>query len=139
MVEDFLNFDAPSWEIANSSRRFECGSPNMLGIHGLHASLSLLLELGMPFVAQQIQEKVEHLMLRLDELPNIEIVSPRDIKQRSGIITFKSKVIDQASLFKQLTDNKVFCAMRGGGIRFSPHYYTATEQIDKAVKVISEM
>ena len=35
MVEDHLDFSRKDWRSAASARRFECGSPNMLGIHAL--------------------------------------------------------------------------------------------------------
>ena len=43
MVEAMGDFDRKDWSIAKTARRFECGSPNMLSIHALNASLSLLL------------------------------------------------------------------------------------------------
>jgi selenocysteine lyase/cysteine desulfurase len=46
MVEAMGDFDQRDWQPASTARRFECGSPNMLGIHALHASVSLLLEIG---------------------------------------------------------------------------------------------
>ena len=40
------DYSPSPWQIARSARRFECGSPNMLGIHALDASLSLFQEIG---------------------------------------------------------------------------------------------
>jgi cysteine desulfurase/selenocysteine lyase len=31
------------------------------------------------------------------------------------------------------------CAARGGGVRFSPHFYTPREQIDQALSLVAEM
>lgn len=44
MVEAMGDYARRDWRPAASGRRFECGSPNMLGIHALSASLSLILE-----------------------------------------------------------------------------------------------
>ena len=41
--------------------------------------------------------------------------------------------IDNETLFRHLTENGVMCAQRGGGIRFSPHYYAPPEKILQAV------
>jgi len=41
MVEAIGDYERKDWQPASSARRFECGSPNMLGIHALHA-LSLI-------------------------------------------------------------------------------------------------
>ena len=32
-------------------------------------------------------------------------------------------------------DNGVVCANRGGGIRFSPHFYNTPEQLDAALEL----
>jgi len=31
----------------------------------------------------------------------------------------------------------VVCALRGGGIRFSPHFYNTLEEIDRAFELIA--
>lgn len=138
MVEDFLNFDASTWQIASNGRRFECGSPNMLGIHGLHASLSLILEVGVDKIQELIQSKLNLIINKLKQLTDIEIITPEDQRRRSGIITFKSKQIKTEVLFNHLIKNNVFCAMRAGGIRFSPHYYTPDNKISEAIRIIEE-
>lgn len=40
MLANIGYFDNHSREVAHNARRFECGSPNMLGIHALHIRLS---------------------------------------------------------------------------------------------------
>ena len=45
MVEALGELRRRSWQAASSARRFECGSPNMLGVHALHASIELLIEM----------------------------------------------------------------------------------------------
>ena len=54
MIEDIHNYENKPWNIHPGARRFECGSPNMLGIHALSASLSLLLETGLSEVEHQV-------------------------------------------------------------------------------------
>src|SRR5690606_20940432 len=54
MVEGAGDFDRGEWQVAGSARRFECGSPNMLGIFALEASLSLLEEVGLAAVEARV-------------------------------------------------------------------------------------
>ena len=61
MVEHYEDFDRKDWQVADSARRFECGSPNMLGIHALHASIELLLAAGMAKVEQSVIANAEAL------------------------------------------------------------------------------
>jgi selenocysteine lyase/cysteine desulfurase len=47
MLEQLGDFERRTWQPARSARRFEPGSPNMLGACALEASLSLLEDVGM--------------------------------------------------------------------------------------------
>jgi hypothetical protein len=53
--------------------------------------------------------------------------------QRAGILTFRVPGIDPALLWPALMDQQLLCAARGGGIRFSPHFHTRFEQLERAV------
>jgi len=139
MVEDFLDFNNKNWQAANNGRRFECGSPNMLGVHGLHASLSLILEHGIKHISEKIEQKVNLLINGLQDRPEINIITPLDPARRCGIFTFKSTSIETPELFNTLANKNVFCAMRGGGVRLSPHYYTPDEKIEQVVEYITKI
>jgi selenocysteine lyase/cysteine desulfurase len=136
MVEDPMNFDRRQWRIAESARRFECGSPNMLGIHALRASLSLLLEVGMETVEREVLARAKFIIERIRPVPNLKIVTPADEGRYGGIVTLLHLRRDNASLHEHLMKNNVLCALRGGGIRLSPHFYTPFEQIAKAIDLI---
>lgn len=133
MVEDYLNFDRKDWQVAHSARRFESGSPNMLGIHALSASLSLFLELGMATVEQQLRANVTYLLEQLSQVNRVEILSPQHVERSSGIVTFRLTHTNNTELFQHLQRAQVVCAERGGGIRFSPHFYTRKNDLDRAV------
>lgn len=136
MIEDTHNYENAPWEIAHSARRFECGSSNMLGIHALSASLSLLLEIGLDKIEKQVLERTAYLIDRIDQMPNLALLSPTREELRSGIIVFHHKKIDATKLFHHLKTHGVICAQRGGGIRFSPHFYIAYDQLDRALALI---
>jgi selenocysteine lyase/cysteine desulfurase len=51
---------------------------------------------------------------------------------------FKHRTITNEVLYKHLQDNGVVCALRGGGIRFSPHFYNTAQEIAKAFAIISD-
>ncbi len=138
-VENVSDYDSLTWQLPDSARKFECGSPNMLGIHALSASLSLMLEMGLVEIEKKILENTCFLLNLLNQCSNIEILSPQKKEQRSGIVTFKHCKKDNNSLFEQLKQNNVICAQRGGGIRFSPHFYTPTTQLEKAVEIVNKM
>jgi UDP-GlcNAc3NAcA epimerase len=62
MVEDIGNYDTKDLKYSNTCRRFECGSPNMLGIHALSASLSLIEEIGVNNISSNIVDNVAYMI-----------------------------------------------------------------------------
>lgn len=137
MVEAMGDFDRSDWRPASSARRFECGSPNMLGIHALEASLSLLEDIGLETIATAVAERIEHLTTLIDAC-GFELLSPRIPEHRAGILTFRVPGVDQQQLWRALMDQGLLCAARGGGIRFSPHFHTSFDQLDQAITLTVE-
>jgi len=139
MVENHLDFDAmDQWQPASSARRFECGSPNMMASHALHASIGVLLEVGMDKIQQAVLDKVQYLIQRFSNLPGIEILSPTDIHRHAGIFTFRKTGVDNEVLYKYLVAQGAVCALRGGGIRFSPHFYTPNQKLDTLLEWVQQ-
>ena len=139
MVEDYGNFDRQDWEPAASARRFECGTANMLGIHAFSASLTLFEDIGMAGVQRRLLDNSGYLIERLKAVNGVTIVTPEAESRRAGIVVFKVEGKDNKKIFSELVKNNVICAHRGGGIRFSPHFYTPGEQLDQAVELVSEL
>ncbi|ARU56934.1 class V aminotransferase [Oleiphilus messinensis] len=142
MVNARGNYDLTEWEPANDATRFECGSPNMLGIHALNASLNLILEIGVATIYENIQERIEFIHRKFTKVKDISILSPAAQEQRSGIITFKVNHLDKpqhSALHQTLMQNNIICAYRGGGIRFSPHFYTPITQLEAALDQVTSL
>lgn len=132
-------FEASDWEPATSARRFEAGTPNMLGIHALDASLSLFEEIGTAEVGERLAQQVDRLIAGLDAIPGVELVTPTDRARRAGIVTFRHRQCDGASLHAELMRSGVICAERVGGVRLSPHFYTPDDVIDRALERIESL
>ncbi|MEA3639351.1 MAG: aminotransferase class V-fold PLP-dependent enzyme [Lamprobacter sp.] len=137
MVEDMGAFDRQDWRPAASARRFECGSPNMLGIHALEASLSLLEETGAETIATAIEARVERLIELVDQA-GFELLSPRLPLRRAGILSFRVPGVDQQWLYQQLMKQGLMCASRGGGLRFSPHFHTPEAHLARAIELTKQ-
>ena len=130
MVENFTDFNKMDpWQPAHSARRFECGSPNLLTAHALHASLGLLLETGMANIEQQVLAKVQKLITLFSGMHGVTILSPTHSQRHAGIFTFTIGAANEA-LYQHLVNRGVVCALRGGGLRFSPHFYTPDAKLD---------
>jgi len=139
MLRDAGNFDSHDTTPAASARRFECGSPNMLGIHAFSASLSLLQEVGLEQVEAMLLANNAYLMDGLQCIKGVEILTRREPGRYAGIMVFKVRSRDSGDLHAGLLDRQVLCAARGGGIRLSPHFYTPRHKLDKAIEVISSI
>jgi len=137
MVQAMGDYERPDWQPASTARRFECGSPNMLGIHALHASLELSLQTGIESIYESVSTKIQYL---IDTIINKggEIVSESNPERRAGIMAFRFKDEDVHARYRQLQDNGVICALRTGAIRFSPHFYTPQAVLERAIAHATE-
>jgi selenocysteine lyase/cysteine desulfurase len=134
MLNDMTDYTPSKWEITKTARRFECGSPNMLGIHAANASLSLLLEIGIEKIESELLKRTNHTIERINANKNLHLITKTQPDRLAGIITFKNNTVESLTLYQKLMKNNVICAARGGGVRFSPHFYTAYEDIEAAVQ-----
>lgn len=139
MLEHMGDYTRTGWEPAKSARRFECGSPNMLGAMALEASLSLLEEVGMEQVAALIAERVKWLQDGLSAIPGVRLHSPLNPARRGGIFSFSIDGIDNQAVYEALKAQQVVCIPRGPGIRFSPHFYTEKRVIDETVAIVASI
>jgi len=139
MMKDTHNYENKPWEVHPTARRFECGSPNMLSIHALSASLSLLLETGMAAVEALVFEKSDYIKEAVAKNDQLSLLSQQQNLLKSGIVTFKHQTITNDILYNHLQKNSVVCALRGGGIRFSAHFYNTFDEIDRAFAIINNM
>ena len=139
MIQHRGDYSRTDWQPAPDATRFECGSPNMLGIYALNASLGVLLDIGLNTIQQELETRVNYLIEQLDTIEGLTLLSPRAREKRGGIVTFLpplSGTSDINRLHQQLMQQGVICANRGGGIRFSPHFYTSAATIDRAVSLL---
>lgn len=139
MIEAIGDFDRREWQPAASGRRFECGSPNMLAIHALSASLSLLLEVGMATVEERLLSNSRYLMAALQQLSGVKLITPLIEGRFAGIVTFHIAGHESQAIFDALHAHGVFCAQRAGGIRLSPHFYTPDDRLEAALSALKSV
>lgn len=125
-VSRLLDYRAP---LVDDARRFEQGS---LAVHdqlALAHSIELLLELGIETIEQHIRGIVRPLLDWADAAPAVRLASPPPGPSSSAIVCLE--VRRPEGVFEALTRAGVACALREGVLRFSPHLYNTTDEIER--------
>jgi len=127
-------------------RRYEPGMLNLPGIFGMNASLGLLLDFGIPRIA----ERLLHLRTRLVEglrergytlyLDDAE-ADDGGADHRSAIVTFHRKGTDLHALGETLQTHHVAHSLRKNRhghwlIRLSPHCYNTDAEVDAVLQLL---
>ena len=139
MVERAEDFSATAWQPAKTARRFEPGSPNLLGIHALDAAVGLLLDTGLARVEQRVLDNTRAIMEHVQATSSLRLMSRAQAERRSGSVTFAAEgASDHDVLRRHLAAAGVVGAARGGGLRFSPHFYQDWSDIERAFAALSQ-
>jgi cysteine desulfurase/selenocysteine lyase len=138
MVDNPYGFNRSQWQPSKTARRFEAGSPNTLGQTAFHASVSLLLEVGMQQVENCIAGNSQILSEGIVGIAGLELVRPFEIQRLSGIVSFRIPAGDPLKLHQALSQKQLSCAIRGDAIRLSPHFYQAGRPVLNMLDVIED-
>jgi cysteine desulfurase/selenocysteine lyase len=131
-------FEREDWTPSDSARRFEAGSPNSLGQVAMHASLSLLLDTGLDEISERILANTRLLLEGLSSLPRVTIRSPEIPERQSGIVSFEVAGAEPRDVYKRMMKSGVTCALRGGNIRLSPHFYQDEGVMDRLLTHVED-
>ena len=134
-VENALDFEHLDFTLRADARKFEEGSHQIMGILALGAAVALLAEIGISRIWTHIQDLSDQIVDGLNR-KGYEILSPLEQKRRSGILTFRSPNRSTAELFRSLSDARMVVAVRGGGIRVSPHFYNTKDEIEGLLTIL---
>jgi cysteine desulfurase / selenocysteine lyase len=70
----------------------------------------------------------------------VSVYSPTGPQERSGIVTVvPPSSVDPTAAFEELTRKKIFISLRGGKLRFSPHFYNSLDEIRTAVAITKDV
>jgi selenocysteine lyase/cysteine desulfurase len=130
--EEWGNLDLV-WDA--TARRFEGGTANFAGIHGLGASIDLLTRAGIDAVWRHVDGLCDRLASGLAEA-GATVLSDRSRDGRSAIVTFLPRAEDPAVAVKRLKALGFICADRGGGVRVAPHGYNTADEIDALIAAV---
>jgi selenocysteine lyase/cysteine desulfurase len=139
-VDGALDFDDMShyrMDYLPTARRFELATLGVQDYLGLARSVEIFLEMGVPQVEAHIHEVLQPLVRWIGDRPDVRSTTPLERKRRAGILSFVTpRVADVAA---GLSAAGVVCSLREGAIRFAPHFYNTTEEMEEAVRVLERL
>jgi selenocysteine lyase/cysteine desulfurase len=114
--------------------RYQCGTLNTIGLHGLRASLDLLLEAGVENVAALVRARADELAAGARERGYEVLGPPRTPSTGAGIVSIRHPQIDSRLIHVRLREHGILTAPRQGWVRCSPHFYITAEGIARFVE-----
>lgn len=121
------------------AKRYEAGSPNVIGTVGMHAGFGLIEELGL----DAIEDKVLSLTRLLREGLRTKgyTLALEDEGALSGITACRRDDIDMGAKFEALAKADVVASLRSTldrtpWIRFSPHAYNTTAEVEQVLSLM---
>jgi selenocysteine lyase/cysteine desulfurase len=134
-VKDSWNFFDYNLDLVDDGGRFEIGTANVIGIFGLLASSSLLIEAGIAGICDHLLRLGERLIHGLTAL-NYQYIGSDNREERSGIYSFR--VPNEQLLFDHLKQKRVHISLREDVLRFSPHFYNSESDIDQVIRLCKQ-
>lgn len=135
-MKDPFNFERYQFEFAESARRYDAGSYNLVGIFGLGGAIDLIREIGLENISRRLLHLTDRLTTGLRDR-GYRVVSARSPTESSGIVAFFSDRHDLFEVQKHLEgEHRIVIAVRAGRLRASPHFYTTEREIDQLIETL---
>ncbi len=133
-TDDFTRLTQYDDTLRGDARRFELITLPYQDFAGMNASLRLLLEIGIPSIA-------EH--LRSLQVPVLGWAAGRGVRVASPVGDRGSGILcvappDVGGAFRALKAARIICGMREGAIRLSPHWYNTLEEMQRVVDILEQ-
>ena len=122
-------------DLKTTAQRYEEGTPNVMGYAGLAAALAMLEEAGIENVSQQILKTTRMAINGLRER-GYTVLSPDKDEDRAGLVMFNHPTLPCDEVGQRLIDAKINVAVRGGRVRFAPHFYNNEADIARALDAL---
>jgi selenocysteine lyase/cysteine desulfurase len=116
--------------------RYQSGGMNVLGLLVLRSSLSLVLEIGQPWITAHTGRLVQRVIDGADE-KGYRIVSDTRPEHRSQIVSISSgDLARDTQIVEDLKAVKVAVIMRDQGIRVSTYFFNTEQDVDRLIDAL---
>jgi len=130
-VNDAWNLLDYKLDLKSSAEVFQSGTLNTFGIYALNESLKIFRNFGFANIESEIINNSKYFISMLNEknihckLKNCEDTG------LSGIVTINIEYAEK--VFNNLAGKNIICSLREGLMRFAPHFYNTSQEIDLVV------
>lgn len=125
----------PVRPLYGDARRFQPINENYIGMIALTESMKMFNKIGSGVVENRIMELTGNMMSGLKAL-GCQLMTPEAVKNRAGIVTFKHQQLDSIILHEKLVQSNVACSLREGWVRFSIHFYSSVDEVNKVLNIL---
>lgn len=136
--KDMWSFQADRCEMASSAKRYEFGTMAYGTALGATVAVDFLNELSIELIARHNRDISGRLIEGLETL-GAAVLSPTSAEERSATVAARFPGHGSAQVASALKERKVVASLRGDFIRFSPHLYNGSADIDTALEVIESV
>lgn len=132
--------------------KFECGTPNGVGIAGLGAGVAWILDQGIEAIRQHEITLTSRLLEGLGEIPGVQIYGPSDATQRTAVVSFtaagyrvseiglrldeEAGVLCRVGLHCAPAAHRTIGTFPEGTVRLAPGPLTTLEDIDATIQTV---
>lgn len=132
-----FNFEVGAIRYTDPPFRFMNGTPHIPSLHAARPGIKIIREVGV----ENIREKSKRQTGKLIELADQRgwrVNTPRDPEKRGGTVSIDMPGSHEVS--RELLRRDILVDWRPqAGVRMSPHFYTADEELEAAISAVDEI
>ncbi len=128
-VEQLTEFGYFERRPLSDARKFQVGSAPVVAYVGFFESLKTLLKIPGKDRERAAIANADYLRTRLSELD----IPFYDFGHKNNSATISCEPKDVDTLNQNLAKNRIYCSVRNGRLRVSPHFYNTFAEIDRLV------
>lgn len=127
----FLDYDPTLFDDA---RRFEVVTLDFVNFAAMAESLGLFLEVASD-AAAAVRAHGDRTVAFCEAHRDVTLLTPADPAHRAGVLALRPRDVGAAS--QRLKDHGVYHSVREGHVRLSPHCYTTSAELDRALEIVA--
>jgi selenocysteine lyase/cysteine desulfurase len=137
-VAGFNDYASRDMTPRHDAGRYECGTLNTIGLHGLRTSLEFVLEVGVERIAAAVQALGDQIAEGASRLGYAVCGPARTAQTGAGIVSIRHPQLDARVVHARLRDAGFQAAPRQGWVRLSPHFYISPDDIERMLAALPD-